>query len=83
MGRFLGSFNPVPETPGYTDCIKGVLGASGASAMHFDKFSGGRSPFKTPNPDPEGPGPLSFWSNDLLCQHTLVIKLNQMISILF
>ena len=51
-----------------------VRGASGASGVHFGKnfikqklqgrlwFSEGRSIFQTPNSNPEGPGPMSFWS---------------------
>ena len=65
-----------PPTPGM-GCIKGVLGASVASTLHFgknfikQKLQGapalvrGRSPFWAPNLDPEGPWPhvlLEPWS---------------------
>ena len=71
-----GGSTQYPHPPGM-GCVKGVRGSSGASAAHFGKsfiktkvagcpqFSGGRSPFWTPNPDLEGPWPhvlLEPWS---------------------
>ena len=47
-----GGFRPGTPTPPGTGCVKGVWGASGASTVRF-----GRSPFRTPNPYLEGPGP--------------------------
>ena len=44
--------------PKLTLWSRGAWWGSGASAVHF---SGGRSPYRTPNPDLEGPGPnVSF-----------------------
>ena len=61
-------FDPIPPPLRY-GCLKGVRGASGASAVGFgknfikQKLQGapdlveGGSPFLAPNPDPEGLGP--------------------------
>ena len=65
--KVLGEVTWYPNPQG-AGCLKGVLGASGASSVCFGKnfikqklqgaprFSGRRSPFWTPNQDLEGPG---------------------------
>ena len=75
MGRFLGGFDPVPQPPSWTGCIKGVRGASGASTLCFGKNFIKQKLLGTPNLVGAGHlfrpqiwiwkdlGPMSSWSH--------------------